>query len=309
MNKAKELWNEWSDAVIKIAMIALAAVTTTFVYLFQRNVMPDGWLGEVTTIASAVSLVLVYVGLAVAKIDQGQRRKVFWVTVAAMVIEVVYGTVHVAEQLYNEAHLGEPGLLDNLPDWAAWVLGGLHAAPFSVLLFLVALLVFHDPTRDADILKRLQEALARVTGLETQLSTTEATLRAEFAVERDVLQQNAAVVQRQVKHLEAENESIMQLRSLAEGQWAEREAMLLVQLDEAQNALESALSVASNTVPVTLHMNGRGKLTDQIRALLEENFEYTNAELVERTGGEEGSVKVIASRVRKQMKESVSVLN
>ena len=157
-----KLWEQYRDLVIKIAMISLAAVTTTFVYLFQRPVMPDGWIGDLIAGASAVSLVLIYVGLAVAKLDQERRRKVMGVAIAAAAIETIYGTIHVAVEIYNKAHIGETGLLDSLPDWAAWGLGLLHAAPFSILLFLVAQFVFHDPTKDANILGKLTAALASI---------------------------------------------------------------------------------------------------------------------------------------------------
>ena len=84
-----KLWEQYRDLVIKIAMISLAAVTTTFVYLFQRPVMPDGWIGDLIAGASAVSLVLIYVGLAVAKLDQERRKKVMGVAIAAAVIETI----------------------------------------------------------------------------------------------------------------------------------------------------------------------------------------------------------------------------
>jgi hypothetical protein len=177
VNKFKNWWEQNRDIVINFAMISLAAVTTTFVYLFQREVMPDGRIGDVIAGASAVSLVLIYVGLSVAKLDTARRKRVFWVAAMAAAIEVLYGTIHVATELYKKSHPGAPGLLADITPFWAWVLASLHAAPFSILLFLVTIFVFHDPAKDRDILKQLKEAMAKsadmaleITGLKTALT-------------------------------------------------------------------------------------------------------------------------------------------
>lgn len=116
------------------AMVALAVVATYYVYEFTQLVAPQ-WVA----IAAAGSLVLTYVGLAYADLPPERQHQAQYVAVAAMAIEAAYGFLFVLHQ--QSPQLFQPPLALTL----SIILALLHGAPFTVLLYFVALLVVHRP--------------------------------------------------------------------------------------------------------------------------------------------------------------------
>ena len=227
------------------------------------------------------------------------------VAIAAAAIETIYGTIHVAVEIYNKAHIGETGLLDSLPDWAAWGLGLLHAAPFSILLFLVAQFVFHDPTKDANILGKLTAALASIAEQAEKI----------LGLEQDVKNANG-----QIANIQGENQLLQQLRMEDNETYnrdrdafdRDREALnnqvLLLQaaLESVENERNDLLELVSNSNSNS--NNGQGTYTDKITVLLAEHPDLTNGEIYEMTGIPQGTIKVTAKRVLERMAKA-SVLN
>lgn len=136
--------------LIKIAMVVLAIVATYYVYAFTAHVAPMA-----VAIASASSLVLVYVGLAFARIGDDQRPAATAVGVTAMLIEAVYGVLYVLSVQSPEIFAAP------LPLWLSIVLAVLHGAPFTILLYFVAHFVVseqREATPEQQIVATLQAA-------------------------------------------------------------------------------------------------------------------------------------------------------
>lgn len=171
--------------LIKLALVALAAVAAYYVFAFSVQVMP--WP---VAMFAAASLVSTYIGLAFADVSHDQRQRAIRIAAAAMIVEAAYGLLYVLS-LQSPEWFAPP-----LPWYLSLVLAALHGGAFSVLAFCVSLIVVHHDTqahavdalrqqldaatteRDAAILDARQwQRIA--TDMERQLSDAEAPPRQE----------------------------------------------------------------------------------------------------------------------------------
>lgn len=119
--------------LIKIALTALAAVASFYVYGFTALVAP--WY---VALGAAGSLVGTYIGLAFADIPIEQRGKAMYVAWAAMITEALYGVLYVLSVQSPEVFHAPLSL------WLSVPLAVLHGAAFSVMAFFVSLFVVHE---------------------------------------------------------------------------------------------------------------------------------------------------------------------
>ena len=170
-------------------------------------------------------------------------------------------------------------------------------------MFLVAQFVFHDPTKDANILGKLTAALASIAEQAEKI----------LGLEQDVKNANGMI-----SNVQAENQLLQQLRMEDNETYnrdrdafeRDREALnnqvLLLQasLESAESERNDLLELVSNSNSNS-NSNGKGTYTDQITLLLTENPDLSNGEIYEMTGIPQGTIKVTAKRVRERMKASV----
>jgi hypothetical protein len=111
-------------------MLALAA--SYGVYKFNLLFTPL-WVALV----SAAAFELVYVGLSVARLADGERRRASIIAASAVAVSVVYNSLAALFHI-------RPDLLVDRPLWADISLAVLHGLPLAVLAYFVAQLLLHS---------------------------------------------------------------------------------------------------------------------------------------------------------------------
>jgi hypothetical protein len=121
----------WRGVLAVLPLPTLALAASYGVYTFNLLFVPQ-WVALV----SAAAFELTYVGLAVARLGTGQRRRASVIAASAVVVSILY---NVAAGLF---HL-RPELLANATLVGAVVLAILHGLPLAIVAYNVASLLLH----------------------------------------------------------------------------------------------------------------------------------------------------------------------
>lgn len=130
-------WSGWRDLLARLPLPMLALAASYGVYSFALMFVPL-WVAVV----QAAAFELVYIGLAVVRLDDSAQRRARAISVGAVVVSVAYNTL---DGLFHR----RPGLLELPPLWLDIILSLLHGVPLAVLAYLVADLLLHQlPARN-----------------------------------------------------------------------------------------------------------------------------------------------------------------
>lgn len=138
-------WPGWRDLVARLPLPMLALAASYGVFRFASMFVPT-WVA----IVQAAAFELVYIGLAVVRLSDGQRRRAIAISVGAVVVSMIYNTL---DGLF---HL-RPSLLVDSPLWLHIVLSILHGVPLALLAYLVSDLLLHQPQSSAKSFGALEE--------------------------------------------------------------------------------------------------------------------------------------------------------
>jgi hypothetical protein len=122
----------WRLVLARLPLPMLALAAAYGVYKFNMLFVPM-WVALV----SAAAFELVYVGLSVARLDVGDRRRASVIAGAAVAVSVVYNSLAALFEI-------RPALLDARPLWADIALAILHGLPLAILAWNVAQLLLHQ---------------------------------------------------------------------------------------------------------------------------------------------------------------------
>jgi len=128
-------WSGWRDLLARLPLPMLALAASYGVYSFALMFVPL-WVAVV----QAAAFELVYIGLAVVRLDADAQWRARAISVGAVVVSVAYNTL---DGLFHR----RPGVLELPPLWLDVVLSLLHGVPLAVLAYLVADLLLHQPVR------------------------------------------------------------------------------------------------------------------------------------------------------------------
>ena len=123
---------DWRAALARIPLPMLALAASYGVWGFNRLFVPD-WVALI----SAAAFELTYVGLAVARVVDGQRTRASVIAASAVAVSVLY---NVASGLFHR----RPDLLINPPLWADVGLALMHGLPLAIVAYNVAALLLHS---------------------------------------------------------------------------------------------------------------------------------------------------------------------
>lgn len=123
---------DWRGLLARLPLPMLALAASYGVFSFQSLFSP-WWVALI----SAAAFELVYVGLAVARLEDGHRRRARAISAGAVITSIAYNTLSALLHI-------RPALLVGRPLWADVVLALLHGAPLAWLAWLVADLLLHS---------------------------------------------------------------------------------------------------------------------------------------------------------------------
>jgi Homeodomain-like domain len=127
----------WRAILARLPLPTLSLAAAYGVYSFQALFVP-WWVA----IVSATSFELVYLGLAVARLDAADRRRATLISIGAVVVSVLYNSLSALFAI-------RPALLVDRPLWADVALAVAHGLPLAVVAFLVADLLLHTAVAPA----------------------------------------------------------------------------------------------------------------------------------------------------------------
>ena len=130
----------WRAVVAALPLPMLALAASYGVFSFALLFVPL-WVA----IVQAAAFELTYIGLAVVKVEDAQRRRARAISVGAVVVSIGYNTL---AGLFHRM----PDMLTSMPLWAEAVLAVLHGAPLAWVAFLVADLLLHQQHEPAPAL-------------------------------------------------------------------------------------------------------------------------------------------------------------
>ena len=126
--------NNWAlirEAVPASALPMLGLAASYGVYFFAVQFVP-----VFIAVIEAASFELIYIGLAMIKVDKEQKQYARYVSQGAVAVSVLYNSIAAAIHL-------QPSLIENLDLVMTWILAVIHGAPLAVLAYLVSDLLFH----------------------------------------------------------------------------------------------------------------------------------------------------------------------
>ncbi len=124
----------WRDILGRLPLPTLALAASYGVYRFQALFTP--WY---IALVSAASFEIVYIGLAVARLPSGERKRAVFISIGAVVVSVVYNSLSALFEI-------RPGMLLDRPLWGDIALAVAHGAPLAIVAYLVADLLLHTST-------------------------------------------------------------------------------------------------------------------------------------------------------------------
>lgn len=122
----------WRDVLARLPLPMLALAASYGVYRFASMFVPP-WVA----IVQAAAFELVYIGLAVVRLDEKQQRRARSISIGAVVVSMAYNSL---DGLFHR----RPELLNNPPLWADVALSLLHGVPLAALAYLVSDLLLHS---------------------------------------------------------------------------------------------------------------------------------------------------------------------
>lgn len=142
----KHLQNHWRAILATLPLPMLALAASYGVFSFARLFVPL-WVAVIQASAFEAT----YIGLAVVRVGDDQRRRARAISIGAVVVSVAYNSL--AGLFHRQADL-----LLGLPLLAECVLAILHGAPLAWVAFLVSDLLLHQ-----EVSERTDKALTRQT--------------------------------------------------------------------------------------------------------------------------------------------------
>jgi len=122
----------WRDVLARLPLPMLALAASYGVYRFASMFVPP-WVA----IVQAAAFELVYIGLAVVRLDEKQQRRARSISIGAVVVSMAYNSL---DGLFHR----RPDLLVSPPLWADVALSLLHGVPLAALAYLVSDLLLHS---------------------------------------------------------------------------------------------------------------------------------------------------------------------
>jgi hypothetical protein len=138
----KHLQHHWRAILATLPLPMLALAASYGVFSFAQLFVPL-WVAVIQASAFEAT----YIGLAVVRVGDAQRRRARAISIGAVVVSVAYNSL---AGLFHR----QPDLLQGLPVLAECVLAILHGAPLAWVAFLVSDLLLHQETAE-----RLDQAL------------------------------------------------------------------------------------------------------------------------------------------------------
>jgi hypothetical protein len=122
----------WRDVLARLPLPMLALAASYGVFRFASMFVPV-WVA----IIQAAAFELVYIGLAVVRLDEKQQKRARAISLGAVIVSMAYNSL---DGLFHR----RPALLIDPPLWADVVLSLLHGVPLAALAYLVADLLLHS---------------------------------------------------------------------------------------------------------------------------------------------------------------------
>lgn len=132
MNLKNLVPSSWRDILARLPLPMLALAASYGVYSFALMFVP-AWVA----IVQAAAFELVYIGLAVVRLDDKQQKRAQAISVGAVVVSMAYNSL---DGLFHR----RPELLTLPPLWLDVALSLLHGIPLAALAYLVADLLLHS---------------------------------------------------------------------------------------------------------------------------------------------------------------------
>lgn len=122
----------WREVLARLPLPMLALAASYGVYRYALLFVPP-WVAVV----QAAAFELTYIGLAVARVDQQQRRRAAAISIGAVLTSIIYNS------LSGFFHTYPLALVDL--GWFVWaLLSVVHGAPLAWVAYLVASLLLHS---------------------------------------------------------------------------------------------------------------------------------------------------------------------
>lgn len=122
----------WRDVLARLPLPMLALAASYGVYRFAAMFVPV-WVA----IVQAAAFELVYIGLAVVRLDDRQQKRAQAISIGAVIVSMAYNTL---DGLFHR----RPELLAAPDLWLDVSLALLHGVPLALLAYLVADLLLHS---------------------------------------------------------------------------------------------------------------------------------------------------------------------
>lgn len=133
----------WRNVLAVLPLPTLALAASYGVWSFNSLYLPF-W----AAVASAASFELVYIGLAVVKLQGQQIARARWISGSAVGVSIVYNTL---SGLFHR----RPGILVDLHIAADVALAILHGLPLALVAYFVADLLLHSGEETLDTQERI----------------------------------------------------------------------------------------------------------------------------------------------------------
>lgn len=143
----------WRTIIARAPLPMLALAASYGVWSFNLLFVP-WWVALI----GAAAFEATYVGLAVARVSDHDRKRAGWIAASAVAVSVIY---NVASGLFHR----RPELLDAPPLWLDAALAVMHGLPLAVVAYAVASLLLHAKQPQADELHSTAPAPTAMPGL------------------------------------------------------------------------------------------------------------------------------------------------
>ena len=131
--KAKAFdWDLVREVVPALSLPMLGLAASYGVYFFAVQFLPT-----FIAVVEAASFELIYIGLAMIKVNKDQEKFARYVSQGAVGVSILYNSIAYAIHL-------RPDLLLDLDLVMMWILSVVHGAPLAILAYLVSDLLFHS---------------------------------------------------------------------------------------------------------------------------------------------------------------------
>lgn len=193
---ASRIWiaRHWRAVLPRLPLPTLALAASYGVYSFAALFVPT-WVA----IVQAAAFELTYIGLAaVSGMGPSQRKRAAMVSIAAVVVSVVYNTL---AGLFHR----NPDWLMRLEPWHEWGLALLHGAPLAWVAYVVAQLLLHtEPVQRPRIIAQRRTLIRRLIAEIRQGRYRSVHLQQELAQVQVKLAQRGEVSVREIAQLQQE---------------------------------------------------------------------------------------------------------